>query len=98
MQFTNDTEIQGTSLQDYVFATYDELVGAFGEPNYGPNIQTGSSTCEWCLKFEDETVATIYDWKQRRTPYDRYEWHVGGRSRKALDHVIEVLNLYRNQH
>jgi len=43
------------------------------------------------LEFEDGTVATIYDWKLYETPYDEYQWHIGGKSFKAVERVLDVM-------
>jgi len=92
MKFTNDANIERTSLKGYVIASFDELVDAFGAPDDGPDDRTGDKvTCCWRLQFEDGTVATIYDWKEQETPYHRYHWHVGGKSATALDHVHKTL-------
>ena len=47
------------------------------------------------IKFEDGTIATIYDWKEHRTPYYRYDWHIGGHNSAAIDRIHEVLDEYR---
>lgn len=86
----------GTSLQGYVTATYDELVAVFGKDGgSGDKV-----TAEWVLQFDDGTVATIYDWKQYETPTGLYDWHVGGNKRtvvalvqQALDGKIEVVGV-----
>ena len=77
-----------TSLQGYVETTYDTLVAVFGEPLRGGD----KTTVEWILKFEDGTVATIYDWKEYDTPMGEYDWHVGGNKRIAAALVQEVLD------
>jgi hypothetical protein len=45
----------------------------------------------WRLKFEDETIASIYDWKTRATPFGLYDWHIGGHNSKAVDRVREAM-------
>jgi hypothetical protein len=88
MKFTKDSNASGTSLQGYVTAYYHELVAVFGEPD----LTNGDKvTAEWCLDFEDGTVATIYDWKEYETPMGRYQWHIGGRNQDAVDAVITTL-------
>ena len=84
-----------TSLMGYINATYDELVNAFGEPQFGPNESGRKTTCEWCLKFNDDTIATIYDWKTEFTPQEEYEWHIGGHTENAVSVVKEVF-LFHN--
>ena len=92
MQFTNNANINGTSLRGCVTTTYDVLVATFGAPDFGPNDMTGDKvTCEWCIQFEDGTVATIYEWKNGYTPMDRAQWNIGGKSDEAVTHVINAV-------
>ena len=88
MKFTQATwtEANGTSLQGYVTATYDQLVERFGEPEGGGD----KTTVEWCLAFEDGTIATIYDWKEYETPMYAYDWHIGGKSNTAVTRVKQA--------
>lgn len=86
----------GTCLRGYITSTYDQLVEVFGEPaKYGEGDKV---TAEWIIEvFDEETekysVATIYDWKQYElgTPYDQYEWHIGGHHHDAVDYVKELV-------
>lgn len=87
MKFTTNADANGTSLQGYVTAYYHELVELFGQPE-GPGDKV---TAEWCLEFEDGTVATIYDWKEYETPMGRYNWHVGGTSKAAVWAVMDAM-------
>lgn len=92
MKFTKIKPVSGTSLVGNVWATFDELERVFGKPTYGPDDNVDDKvTCEWNLKFSDGTIATVYDWREYRTPRDRYEWHVGGMNRRAVDRVMETL-------
>jgi hypothetical protein len=88
MKFTQATwtEANGTSLQGYIRATYAELVERFGEPEAGGD----KTTVEWCLAFEDGTIATIYDWKEYETPMYAYDWHIGGMSKTAVTRVTST--------
>ena len=88
MKFTKDANPNGTSLQGYVNAYYHQLVEKFGEPDYRNGDKT---TVEWCLEFEDGTVATIYDWKEYDTPTGMYAWHIGGRSKSAVWAVMDAM-------
>lgn len=76
----------GTGLQGYVATTYDTLVEVFGEPTLGGSSD-GKVSAEWCLKFIDGTVATIYDYKEDMTPKRMYDWHIGGLNKKAVEMV-----------
>ena len=79
--------VNGTSLQGYIPATYDQLVERFGQPEGGGD----KTTVEWMLQFEDGTVATIYDWKEYSTPLYVYDWHIGGKSKQAVARVRQAL-------
>ena len=80
--------VNGTSLQGYVNTTYANLVSLFGQGIGGGD----KTTAEWVLKFDDGTIATIYDWKECCTPMGNYQWHVGGNSRKVVAMVQDVLD------
>ena len=86
MKFTNDADVNGTSLQGYVQAYYHQLVAVFGEPDGGGD----KTTVEWVLKFEDGTGATIYDWKEYETPMGLYHWHIGGMNNLAVARVQQA--------
>jgi hypothetical protein len=85
-------ESSGTSRQGLVDATYEQLVAAFGEPIYGPDLDGDKVTCEWVITFSDKKVATIYDWKNDGTPRELYAWHVGGNSPQVVDYVRYALS------
>ena len=76
-----------TCLQGYIDATYHQLVCVFGQPNMGPSDKI---LTEWCLKFEDGTVATIYCWKQDTIPMGQYLWHIGGLNKNAVKNVLDT--------
>lgn len=93
----------GLSWKGDVEATYDQLVRAFGAPAHGPDDLRGGDnkvSCEFVLKFDDGTIATVHDWKEPRTRIDgktvrseTIEWSVGGFTTDAVNHVIRVLDL-----
>ena len=98
MKFTNQTDGNMTSYKGEFLITYAELVEIFGQPNHGPNTaDLDKVTCEWELQFEDGTIATIYDWKEFRTPMGEYEWHIGGHSMTAVDRVVDCITMHRDQ-
>lgn len=86
----------GTSLQGYISATFDELVNTFGEPGKGDEYKTDA---EWIIEFDDGTVATIYNWKDGRNycgsdgldVEDITDWHIGGNGQRSVDLVESVL-------
>ena len=88
MKFTSaDWQVvDGTSLQGYITATYDQLVERFGQPEVGGD----KTTVEWMLQFADGTAATIYDWKVDETPTYMYNWHIGGKNNTAVTRVTST--------
>ena len=85
----NDINFSGTCLQGYVTTTYATLVKELGEPI----TDIEKSTAHWNIEAPDGTVATIYDWKEWRTPQGEYEWHVGGHGPRALLLVEFILGI-----
>jgi len=84
---TGDFDICGTSLQGTINTSYDRLVSLFGEPitRFGDDkVQV-----EWAVKFDDGTLATIYDSKEDENPSRVTEWHIGGFSKAAVYNVID---------
>jgi hypothetical protein len=100
VNFEPHDSIGGTWLQGYIDASYAELVAVFGEPNCpGDNYKVST---EWCMRFEDGTVATIYDWKLTNLYDDEMwtvsqmrgfnrEWNIGGNTLEALHNVQDTL-------
>jgi hypothetical protein len=97
MKFTRGANVNMTSLRGEIATTYGELVEIFGPPHSGPNADLDKVTCEWRLKFEDGTVATIYDWKTGYTPRGVYDWHIGGYpDTRVVELVEETIELHRD--
>jgi len=75
--------VVGTSLIGEIDVSYKQLVKVFGKPDKGDGYKTEA---EWRLKFEDGTIATIYDYKSSKTYDPEYglpveeirDWHIGG--------------------
>jgi hypothetical protein len=85
------TNVNGTSLQGYVSTTFDKLKELLGPA--GEGSADGKTNVEWTLEFVDGTVATIYDWKMSNIPTETYDWHIGGKSKKAVEYIQEALKL-----
>lgn len=81
-------QARGSFLQGHVNVKFDELVAVFGFPH---GLPSDGSQVEWVVKFDDGTVATIYDWQQEANHWDVTEWHVGGFKRDAWFHVNDTL-------
>jgi hypothetical protein len=93
------TEIAGSCLQGYVYATRAELTALFGEPGDGDNGYKVFHNWHIKIAVGDElgTTATIYDWK-----YDEVfaadkmiKWNIGGFSQNAVDAVRLALAGHR---
>lgn len=97
-----DIITESTWLQGTINAGYSELVDLFGEP--GPS-DGYKSDAEWQIRFSDDTVATIYNYKNGPNYLGKEgkevkqigNWHVGGTSSGALDKVQIALDLHREQ-
>lgn len=97
----NDASPNMTAFEGTVFARFNDLVEAFGEPSYGMDGDKVST--EWDLTFYDnetdrEVIATIYDWKEfdggaRARSGELYQWHVGGHSPAAVAAVNQYLGV-----
>ena len=97
---TTEIDINGTSLQGVLTATYKELCDLFGKPFDGDGYKVDA---EWGVRFEDGTVATIYNWKngknycgaEGKAVEQIMDWHIGGVSNAAVDKVQITLDLHR---
>jgi hypothetical protein len=97
MKFTRGANANMTSYKGEIHSTLGELVDIFGPPDSGIDADLDKVTCEWRLRFEDGTVATIYDWKTNRTPRGEYGWHIGGYDERALELVEATVTLHRDR-
>ena len=97
------TNINRTCLQGSIFASFKELLKTFGPPH--TKGRWGRKTdVEWAFKFSDDTIATLYNWKNGRNYLgsdglelnDIYEWKVGGRDKKAVSRLLERLSASRD--
>jgi len=83
----NGTQLMG-KLQGI---KYEELIGLFGEPTI---IGGDKTQVEWIGVIHqdvNDSVFTIYDWKEDVGPEHVTTWHVGGSSKKAADELIELV-------
>lgn len=82
-------EVAMTGLVGYIMTDYKTLVKKLGKPH----ITCGDKvTCEWQIIIENEVVATIYDWKEQKTPKGMYKWHIGGNGVLAVNLVNKLVN------
>lgn len=97
-----EININGTSLQGEVEASYAELCSLFGSHHDGDGYKVDA---EWYVQFDDGTIATIYNWKNGKNyegenglPLEQIDsWHVGGNSTQAETNVQIALDLHRER-
>ena len=79
-------------LHGYVTTTRVELTRVFGEPTQDTEYRTGGPSKAWELRFDDGVFAWIYDhYHFEHSPRAAIDWHVGGTSALALEHVAAWL-------
>ena len=90
-----EVDVNGTHLQGYINVDYNKLRAILGESH---SFDGYKIDWEWDIKFEDDTVATIYNWKNGPnygavgvTPDMIREWHVGGHNSRAVEKVKKIL-------
>jgi hypothetical protein len=78
------------SMQGHIQATLCELVRVFGKPR--ADLSTPSTFYYWQIKFEDDSIATIYDWREEKqpAPTEVISWHIGGFNSAAAIKVHEA--------
>jgi hypothetical protein len=83
-------EFESTWLQGAIDADYTDIKKVFGQPGKGDDYKVQA---EWRVKFEDGTVATIYDYKQGKAYNGRHgiAKHIGGTTKEAVRLVVETL-------
>ena len=104
----DSVNINGTSYQGELTATYSELCEVFGKPTYTDADPYEKVNAEWSVDVviedpwpvwdETETcneVFTIYNWKTEGIPTEKYKWHIGGRNGSGV--VVEIANtIFKN--
>lgn len=90
---SNDVKsTHGTSLRGHVKTTYEKLKSILGNPLSG-HSGDGKINCEWILKFNCGSVATIYDWKASQTPTEEFSWSIGGTGSDVVKKTEMFLNI-----
>jgi copper oxidase (laccase) domain-containing protein len=90
---SDDVCANGTCLQGYLTANYNNLVALFGPSTDADGYKVD---WEWVIKFEDGTVATIYNWKNGpnygydRAPTSIQTWHIGGNTERSVAYVEKL--------
>ena len=93
----------GSSLKGYLKnITTNQLIEAFGEPNY-EGTADGKVSMEWLILTEREdddgniesSFFTLYDWKGSRPNNSNDEWdiNVGGKSQQDYFNALDALDI-----
>lgn len=99
---TEQIKTDGTHLQGYIDAKYNELISLFGQPHDSDGYKVDA---EWDIQFADGTVATIYNYKNGKNycgssgtrKQDITHWHIGGFTKQAVNNVQISVDLFREQ-
>jgi hypothetical protein len=89
--------------QGRLYSTYAELKEIFGRPYFGPGREANPAidrslnrvSCQWRIKFEDNTIAIIHDDRQKDTNLGFYQWFISGDSGRAAILVKETVESHR---
>lgn len=93
-----DIDLNGTCYVGAITARYADLVKAFGQPTGGDGYKIDA---EWELRFDDGSVAAIYNWKDGHNYNDGHgtdveditDWHIGGRDEGVVRLVIHAMRV-----
>jgi len=97
MEQATDREIVGSYLQGYTTSTFQNIIDKLGSPHSQGDAYKVDA--EWAFKFDNGTVATLYNWKNGKNHCgadglnleDITEWNIGGFSPDAVTKIEEAL-------
>ena len=98
MKYEKFEDTGGTYLQGHIDTTYENIVSVLGKQHHnGDDYKTDA---EWNIKFEDGTIATLYNWKNGKNYCgdegceleEITEWNIGGHNPRARDLLFSLLN------
>jgi hypothetical protein len=71
--------------------SFEELVELFGNPI---TTEDNDIRLQWLIEFEDGLLATIYDYKQKKSIWtDPIEWSVGGHDPRVMDRIYKLTRI-----
>ena len=98
----NNNDCNGTGLRGYVKTSYKNLVSKLGKPYVW--FEHDKVDVEWCFKFPDGTIATVYNYKdgknylgeKGKAVEDITNWHIGGNNNKSIGYMqLKVVANYK---
>ena len=99
----DSVNVNGTSLQGTIKATYLELSEVFRQPTYTDADPYEKVNAEWAVEAKtlsswaddeedaESSVFTIYNWKMGYIPTEEYDWHIGGNDFGAVEIAETIL-------
>lgn len=99
---TDWSKCNGTCLRGHIDISYDELCAVFGTPTLSDGHKTDA---EWIIVLDDETVATIYNYKDGRNylgpdgldTQDIRDWHIGGHDHTVIATICKIITEHREE-
>ena len=71
--------------------SFEELVELFGNPI---TTEDNDIRFQWLIEFEDGLLATIYDYKQKKSIWtDPIKWSVGGHDPRVMDRIYKLTRI-----
>ena len=71
--------------------SFEELVELFGNPI---TTEDNDIRFQWLIEFEDGLLATIYDYKQKKSIWtDPIKWSVGGHDPRVMDRIYKLIRI-----
>ena len=96
-------DTNGTHLQGYLDCDYETIVKVFGHP-LRSGFDDYKTDAEWQIKFADNSVATIYNWKNGvnylgaagKPTRQIKQWNVGGFDKHTIERLAKTIEEYVN--
>jgi hypothetical protein len=100
---TIDIDISGTHLQGYIDCDFETLTQVFGQP-LRRGYDDYKTDAQWDIRFADNTVASIYNWKNGynylgtagKPVHQIKQWNIGGFDKHAIDRVTSAIKEFKN--
>jgi hypothetical protein len=100
---TIDININGTHLQGYLDCDFQTLTEVFGQP-LRRGYDDYKVDAQWDIKFADNSVASIYNWKNGynylgtagKHVTQITQWNIGGFDKHAVDRINAAIKEFKN--
>lgn len=92
-RIAQDEKVPSSGYQGLIHIKYPELCAIFGQPDKGS--MDGKAQAQWKLDIAHGCYATIYDYKESQPARELMLWHVGGKSKDAVQLVELIIKEHR---